>query len=109
MESRILIAGTHSGVGKTMITLGLIGALKAEGLDVQPYKVGPDFIDTYHHAYAAGKSSYNLDSFMMTPSQIRASFATHTNCDISVIEGVMGLYDGIIKMRKGVQHTLLKY
>jgi cobyrinic acid a,c-diamide synthase len=46
---------------------------------------------------------------MMTPSQIRASFATHTNCDISVIEGVMGLYDGIIKMRKGVQHTLLKY
>jgi cobyrinic acid a,c-diamide synthase len=95
MQSRILIAGTHSGVGKTTITLGLIGALKAEGLDVQPYKVGPDFIDTYHHAYAAEKASYNLDSFMMTPSQIRASFAVHTNCDISVIEGVMGLYDGM--------------
>jgi cobyrinic acid a,c-diamide synthase len=93
---RIVIAGTHSGCGKTTVASGIMAALSARGLKVQPFKVGPDFIDPSHHTRICGRISRNLDPFMMgeegcTDTFIRAS----RGADIAVIEGVMGLYDGI--------------
>ena len=62
---RIIIAGTHSGCGKTTIASGIMAALTARGMKVQPFKVGPDFIDPSHHTRICRRSSRNLDPFMM--------------------------------------------
>lgn len=92
---RIVIAGTHSGTGKTTMTLGLILALKRKGLRVQPFKVGPDYIDPGFHTLASGIDGRNLDSVMTDESGVRELFVRSARkSDISVIEGVMGLYDG---------------
>ncbi|MGA9140747.1 MAG: cobyrinate a,c-diamide synthase, partial [Methanocella sp.] len=93
---RICVAGTHSGCGKTTIATGLMAALAAEGLKVQPFKVGPDFIDPSHHTAICGRISRNLDTFMMGEDGVRGTFARACGgADIAVIEGVMGLYDGL--------------
>jgi len=93
---RIVIAGTHSGCGKTTVATGLMAALVAEGVSVQPFKVGPDFIDPTHHTNICGRVSRNLDPFMMGEDGVRDTFLrASAGADITVIEGVMGLYDGI--------------
>ena len=93
---RLVIAGTHSGCGKTTVATGIMAALVARGLKVQPFKVGPDFIDPTHHTKICGRTSRNLDPFMMGEDGVRDTFIRASKgADIAVIEGVMGLYDGI--------------
>ena len=93
---RILIAGTHSGVGKTTVALAVMAMLKQYGLRVQPFKVGPDYIDPGFHQLATGNVSRNLDTFFLGAEGVREVFTRQARkADISIIEGVMGLYDGI--------------
>lgn len=92
---KILIAGTNSGVGKTTISLGVMQALTKRKLKVQPYKVGPDYIDPSYHTFITGRDSRNLDSYMLDDEKIKYIVKTASkDADISIIEGVMGLYDG---------------
>jgi|TARA_B100002003_G_C14156747_1_gene557128 cobyrinic acid a,c-diamide synthase len=91
---RILISGTSSRVGKTMISVGLMRAILNRGYVVQPYKIGPDFIDTSFHFFATGRHSRNLDGFMMGKEDVLESFQRNAkNADIAIVEGAMGLYD----------------
>ena len=91
----IVIAGTHSGCGKTTVTLGILAALRKKGHTVQPFKTGPDFIDTGLHKLITGKTSRNLDLWMCGEDYVRDCFKKYSmDADMSVVEGVMGLYDG---------------
>ena len=92
---RLLITGTGSGCGKTTVTMGLLAALKARGLAVSSFKCGPDYIDPMFHREALGIPSYNLDPFFSDEDDLRRSFCRHAGRDVSVMEGVMGYYDGI--------------
>jgi cobyrinic acid a,c-diamide synthase len=91
----LVIAGSHSGVGKTTISLGLMAAFKRRGLTVQGFKVGPDFIDPGHHSRLLGRASRNLDGWMLSKEYNLATFC-HSMCgkDLGIVEGVMGLFDG---------------
>ncbi len=93
MASSFLIAGTHSGCGKTTISLGLMAALRQMGYGVQPFKCGPDFIDPTLHAVVCGRTSRNLDLRMCGADFVRRVFADHP-APVRVVEGVMGLFDG---------------
>lgn len=106
---RILLAGTNSRVGKTTLTIGLIAALKKRGLIVQPFKAGPDYIDPSYHTYVSGKSCRNLDSWMLSKNALLELFQRQAgHCDISVVEGVMGLYDGVAAKEEGSSAHLAK-
>lgn len=92
---KILIAGTNSGVGKTTISLGIMQALTKRNLKVQPYKVGPDYIDPSYHTFITNRACRNLDSYMLEDEKVKHIVKeSSADADISVIEGVMGLYDG---------------
>lgn len=109
--SQLLLAAPHSGAGKTTLTLGLLRALCNRGLQTQPFKCGPDFIDPIHHNTAAGKPSINLDLYMMSPAHIRELYQRHSaGADVAITEGVMGLFDGARKREGSSAHlaTLLQ-
>ena len=90
-----IVAGTHSGVGKTTIAIGLMALLKKRGMAVQPFKVGPDYIDPSYHRLVCGRPSYNLDTWMVGVDGVKRTFAKEMQgADIGIIEGVMGLFDG---------------
>ena len=93
MTRGLVISGAASGVGKTTFTLGLMAALRAREMAVQPFKCGPDYIDPAFHTVAAGRASFNLDGWAMTPAQIID--LTNREADIALAEGSMGLFDGV--------------
>jgi cobyrinic acid a,c-diamide synthase len=91
----IAIAGTHSGVGKTTVTLSILAALQRWEMVVQPFKVGPDYIDPMFHSVVTGRPCRNLDPVITSNQYVQSCFAEHSaNADGAVIEGVMGLFDG---------------
>ena len=92
---RFVLAGTNSGVGKTTFTLGLMAALQQCGLRVQGYKAGPDYIDPSYHTAVTGRVSRNLDTWMLSKEAVMEIYLrSSVDADVSVIEGVMGFYDG---------------
>ncbi|WP_435880778.1 cobyrinate a,c-diamide synthase [Streptomyces parvulus] len=92
---RLVVAAPSSGSGKTTVATGLMAALTARGLAVSPHKVGPDYIDPGYHALATGRTGRNLDAYLCGPELVEPLFLHGSRgCDIAVIEGVMGLYDG---------------
>jgi cobyrinic acid a,c-diamide synthase len=95
VSARLVVAGTHSGVGKTTVATGLLAAFAARGRRVAGFKVGPDFIDPSYHALASGRPGRNLDAFLSGPDLVAPLF-THgaAGADLAVVEGVMGLFDG---------------
>jgi cobyrinic acid a,c-diamide synthase len=99
-KSSFLISAPSSNSGKTTVTLALLRALRERGLGVQPFKCGPDYIDTIHHTTAAGRPGLNLDTFMASDAHTRAVYAQYASqADVSVTEGVMGLFDGADRMK----------
>jgi cobyrinic acid a,c-diamide synthase len=97
---RVLIAAPGSGHGKTMITTGVMAALSDRGLEVSPHKVGPDYIDPGYHGAACGRAGRNLDPYLQGEQRIPGLLVhgaiTPRAADIAIIEGVMGLFDGVI-------------
>jgi len=93
---RVVIAGDRSSAGKTTVCIGLLGALRERGLEVQGFKVGLDYIDPGFHTLVSGRPSRNLDGFLMSPEVVKEIFIRGSKgADIAVIEGVRGLYEGL--------------
>ncbi|AXN41135.1 cobyrinic acid a,c-diamide synthase [Peribacillus butanolivorans] len=94
-DRRLVIAGTGSGVGKTTLTIGIMAALQKKGYTVQGFKCGPDYIDPTYHTAVTGRTSRNLDSWMFEHNIVREILnKASIGADISIIEGVMGFFDG---------------
>ncbi|MFD8306553.1 cobyrinate a,c-diamide synthase [Streptomyces sp. NPDC059690] len=92
---RLVVAAPSSGSGKTTVATGLMAAFAARGLTVSPHKVGPDYIDPGYHALATGRVGRNLDAYLCGPELVGPLFAHGARgCDLAVVEGVMGMYDG---------------
>ncbi len=91
----LMISAPSSGSGKTTVMLGLLRALREDGALVQPFKSGPDYIDPAFHRAAAGRASFNLDTWAMGPSLLDAIAGQAAGADIVLAEGSMGLYDGV--------------
>ncbi len=95
MIKALVVAGTNSGCGKTTVSLGLMALFRRKGWIVAPFKVGPDYIDPGHHNRASGRASRNLDGWMLDKDYNRVCFENGVSgCDVAVVEGVMGLFDG---------------
>lgn len=95
MKTGFLIAAPSSGSGKTTIARGLMALFTRKGYRVQPFKCGPDYIDTKFHEAVCGRPSVNLDTFMATPDEVRELFSRYgAKADVCVVEGMMGLFDG---------------
>ena len=95
MKTQFLIAAPTSGSGKTTIARGLMALYSSRGLKVQPFKCGPDYIDTKFHEAVCHRPSVNLDTFMNTPDRVRQLFARYAEgADVCIVEGMMGLFDG---------------
>lgn len=92
---QFLIGASSLGSGKTTLAMGLMRALARKGITVQPFKCGPDYIDTRHHYAATGRTSVNLDTFLSTDEHLKELYSRYgSTADACVIEGTMGLYDG---------------
>ena len=95
MKTAFLIAAPTSGSGKTTIARGLMALLTEKGYKVQPFKCGPDYIDTKFHETVCGRPSINLDTFMASQEHVRELFAQYgKDADVCIVEGMMGLFDG---------------
>ena len=95
MNAKFLIAAPTSGSGKTTIARGLMALFTQKGYKVQPFKCGPDYIDTKFHEAVCGNPSINLDTFMASKEHVQELFARYgADADICVVEGMMGLFDG---------------
>ena len=92
---RVVIGAVSSGCGKTTVVTGLLSALRQMGIRVQSYKIGPDYIDPGYHRLASGRPSHNIDTWLLSrETMINTFINTARDAELSVIEGVMGLYDG---------------
>ena len=95
MKKGFLIGAPTSGSGKTTVARGLMALLTGKGYRVQPFKCGPDYIDTKFHAAVCGRASINLDTFMAAPDHVRELYNHYgADADVCVVEGMMGLFDG---------------
>lgn len=108
-KNAFLITATSSGSGKTTMSLGLMRAFLRKGLKVQSFKCGPDYIDTQYHRIATGKDSINLDLFMASENHVKNIYESHAHeADVSIVEGVMGMFDGYDKMAGSSADVALK-
>ena len=108
MKASFLIAAPTSGSGKTTIARGLMALLTSKGMKVQPFKCGPDYIDTKFHASVCGRPSINLDTFMASPAHVRELFWHYgEDADVCIVEGMMGLFDGYDR-EKGSAYEIAK-
>ena len=95
MKYRFMIAAPRSGSGKTCVSWGLMALLRSKGYEVQPFKCGPDYIDTKFHTAVCGHPSVNLDTFMASGEHVRNLYLRYgAGADVCVVEGMMGLFDG---------------